>query len=509
MRYRAVVHFAIVRPTIALVTLAACGGVPGPDTPRARPELRLVQCAPATPPPQLETIAEPADDADGDLEDSEGRPRVPGTRPRPGGWGTLGGRRQGTVSLGTPTATGALAAARVADALRPRLGELKACYDRELARAATRAVVQWRFAIAPTGRVLRSMDTSHVLGAELSACITRVVQATQFPAAPSSTEVVMPLVFEGGPARREVEPDLSDAVAWTPFAVDLGRPPAVAAVVGRAAEAAVRRQLPALEPCFGASAAMGSLRVMLRVNAVGELAGLRVGGIGDAASERCVALALAKLTVVTPATSLVEVACDLARGDARPWRVAPASGYDVIEARATQLRHGEMTLPLGSEAPEPLPDAATYLVVAQPDAPGRLLVRAFEWASAGTALLAVADGAAPPLYLGVGSTGNAEVEELDEGDVVRPVLHVGAKALTVCVNRATQQARLRDARALGALVQRVASKCRALRCASTLQIAIGDEARARDLVEVVGAARSAGFDRVLLGGDAGCMPPKE
>jgi len=28
LRYRAVVHFAIVRPTIALVTLAACGGVP-------------------------------------------------------------------------------------------------------------------------------------------------------------------------------------------------------------------------------------------------------------------------------------------------------------------------------------------------------------------------------------------------------------------------------------------------------------------------------------------------
>ena len=496
------------RPRLAFVVLTACGGLSAtPDVPRDRPGVRLVRCMPANPPPQLETIDELATDVDTDDPDADilHRPR-PGSGP--GGWGTARPRR-GTVSLGTATATGALASDRVTEVMRSRLGELKACYDRELARSPTRAVVQWRFSIAPTGRVLFSTETSKVLGSELNSCVSRVVNGSVFPAAQSTTAVIMPIVFDTGVPGREVgTPDLSGAAAWTPFATDLGQPPAVAAVVGRATEAALRRELTTIEACFSASATTGSVRLMLRVNAVGELAGLRVGGMGDAPSERCIAKALAKLTVVTPASNLVEVACDLSRGDARPWRIAPASGYDVIEASKTQLRRGEITVPLAGEPPEPLPDAATYLILAQPDTPGTLLLHAFAWASAGIALLAVTDGAAaPPLYLGIGSTGNTEIEELDEGDVVRPVLHVGPRALTVCVNRATQQAKLRDARAIGALVQRVAAKCRSLRCASTLQIAIDNDAKARDLVEVVGAARSAGFDRVLLGGDAGCTPP--
>jgi hypothetical protein len=481
------------RAALVLVVAAACGGTSTPATSREPPGVRLVRCAPASPPPQLEVLEPNPDHED----------EPPPARKRQPGWGSPSAKRgQGSVTLGTVTVTGGLAADRIVEALRPRLAELVACYDRS---PPVRAAVQWRLSIGANGRVIFANTSAPVIAGELATCITRALTATVFPTDASTTAAVVPLVFEpaGAVARRE-ESDLSQTAAWTPFAIELGGPPATAAVVGRATEAALRRRLPAIAACFGSSTATGSLRLMLRVNANGDLAGLRVGGMGDAASERCVARELAKLTVVTPASSLVEVACDLSRGDARPWRVAPAGGYDVIEASKTQLRHGEMTVAVAAEPPAPLPDAATYLVLAQPDTPGVLLQHAFVWASAGLALLAVRDGKAPPLYLGIGSTGNAELDDLEEGDVVRPVLHVGARTLTVCVNRATQHAKLRDVRAVGTLVQRVAAKCRSLRCAQTLQIAIDRDARARDLVEVVGAVRSAGFERVLLGGD-GCV----
>jgi hypothetical protein len=62
---------------------------------------------------------------------------------------------------------------------------------------------------------------------------------------------------------------------------------------------------------------------MLEINVSGELGDVRTGGLGDARGEGCVTRALGGLRVVTPVEEHVEIACDLARGDAQPWRVSP------------------------------------------------------------------------------------------------------------------------------------------------------------------------------------------
>jgi hypothetical protein len=231
---------------------------------------------------------------------------------------------------------------------------------------------------------------------------------------------------------------------------------------------------------------------------------LRAGGLGDAKAEACVGKALDGLHVVTTRDEHVEVACDLSRGDAQPWRVAPSAGYRVIEADRAQLRHDGKTLVPGASDPDALPPG-TYVVVAQPDTPGALVQLALLWAAdAHAVVLALADGTAPPRFLGLGLTTVAGGDDADER--VHAALRVNRKQVSGCVGRTPQTAKLSDPTAIGALVNSIAGKCRTIQCAPTLSVAIDSDAMAKDLVELAGAARRAGFDRVLFGGsELGCQ----
>ena len=290
---------------------------------------------------------------------------------------------------------------------------------------------------------------------------------------------------------------------WTPYSVDTTLPGPAAAIAARGAEAVVRGRLGAIDACFSGPAPTGSLRAMLELGVDGVLGAVRVGGLGDARGEACTARAFDGLRVVTPVEGRAEIACDLARGDAQPWRVTPTAGYEVIDVERSQLRHGADTLVPGTSDPEALPETA-YVVLLRRETPGAMLQLALLWANDATSVVvAVEQAAGAPVFLGIGHT--AITQSDDDSEEVHPALRIDAKSITGCVGRATHPAKLSDPAAVDAALHQLAAKCRSMQCSSTLAVAIDSDAVVRDLVEVVGAARRAGFDRVVLGGsELGC-----
>ncbi len=439
---------------------------------------------------------------------------------RAGGSGFKVGRRA-SVAIGTPTAAGAPAVGApavgapavdaIAAMLRAKLGELKTCYANDTSDASpAKSVVVYRFTIMADGKPANPRASAPVISSALDVCVKRVLRTLSF-AKPAGGElaVSVPLVFDStGTLVMPARPQGLEADVWTPYAH--ASTPTLDAARGavRVSEAAVRSRLAAIDRCFPGPSPTGSARLMLDIDVTGELGPVRVGGLGDAAVEACVAKALGGLHVMTPSPTAVEIACDLARGDAQPWRLAADAGYQVIEAERVKLRHGPTELVPGASDPAPLePD--TYLVLAQRDTPGALLQLALLWANEASVMFGVRDGAGAPLFLGMGHTLNTDIEESADTDAVRPALRVGGKTVTGCVSRGTHEAKLSEPAAIGALVQRLAARCRTLGCAPTLPVAIDSDAVARDLIEVTAAARRAGFDRVLLGGsELGCPVPQ-
>lgn len=482
------------RPSMPIVALAiaavGCGDPAGPAIPRPPPELELVGCHAAIPAPQAMTreVEGARDVGHGDdgaqilLASNQGPPRV----------------SIGRVRLGS-----GLSPTRVMAALRTRLAAFAACFP---APPPSRVTVIYRLTIEGTGAVSRVDASTVPLPTAIDRCVRRVLRATVFPRSTTGRPVIagVPIVFEGARAKPADAPRAD--VPWTPFAIDPDPPGPAAIGAARATAAAVRDRLGKIERCFARGHAIGSLRVMLELGLGGELVAIRSGGLGERKIDACVARALAGLEVVTPIDDPVEVACDLARGEARPWRVALDAGYKVIEIEPTRLRHGDAVVVPGASDPAPLP-AGSYVVVARPDTPGAMLELALMWANdASVVLLALRDGTGAPRLLGFGDTA---VEESDD-DEIRASLRINRRAVTGCVGRARHEAPIADGPALDRVLRELAERCRAVGCAEPLLIGIDSDAVARDLVEITSAARRAGFARVLLGGsDLGCAarPP--
>ncbi|MEO8702721.1 MAG: hypothetical protein ABI867_21940 [Kofleriaceae bacterium] len=502
---------------LAIVT-AACGDGRGPAMPRGRPAIRLVRCAAATPMPQVvASIASPVrSELRLAIDDGSGTQRVlaraVANRPK--------------MTFGVPTVSGALAADKVLAVLRTRQDQLGACWDPS--GSVTTLAIVYKLTISPSGRVVAVDVSSPSMDANANICISRVLRTLVFPMVGASVVVTIPLVFgAAGLLEKPALPADGAIVApWTPYAVDTSLPGKAASGAARAAEAAMRGRIAAIDGCFAGLAPTGSLRVMLEINVAGELGAVRTGGLGDARGEACVSHALEGMHVSTPQDEHVEVACDLARGDAEPWRLTPTAGYEVIDVEPTQLRHGKDLLVPGASDPTPLP-VNTYLVLTRPETPGAMLQLALLWANDASAVVigvsddkpgerrarSSAEGDAksidkpgvPPRFLGIGHTA---VTQGDDGDTetVRPALRVNRKTVTGCVSRGMHEAKLADPAAVSALVQRLAAKCKSITCTPTLLVAVDSDAVMRDLAEITGAARRAGFERVLFGGsELGCQ----
>jgi len=487
------------------IALAACSGPAASTTPHGRPSVRLVGCAAATPRPLVsEAVVASTVSAGSPWQQRKAKPTVVE------GSGFDVGKRA-SVSLGTPTVTGALATAKVVARVKLSLPELNSCYARDQSNASpAKSAVVYRMTVDSSGQVTGTDVSTQVLSPNLDACVRRVLRLISFGAPPvaGASTVSYPIVFDSTtiPVARPVEPG-GNVDPWTPFALLTSPAAANAAGAARVAEAAVRTRLEAIEKCFAGPTPTGSLRAMLEIDLMGELGTVRIGGLGDVQGEACVAKALVGLHVIAPKPEAVEVACDLARGDAQAWRVAPSAGYGVIEAEHAKLHHDADTVLPGTE-PDPLP-SKTYLVVARGDASGAMLQLALAWANdADAVLVAMHDGTAAPIFLALGHTSASHGDDSLVTETSRAALRVGAKLLTGCVNHATHEAKLSDGAAVGALVQRLATRCRTLHCAQTLLVSMDGDAVARDLVEITGAARRAGFERVLLGGtELACDAP--
>ncbi|MBX3155668.1 MAG: AgmX/PglI C-terminal domain-containing protein [Deltaproteobacteria bacterium] len=497
------------RSACVLLLVAACSGNGGSTTPKERPALRVVRCAPAVGPHATPTA----------------------TRLRSSNWGGGGGGLGRPISILTAEPSiaearvmlglvgvdgGGITAEQVSTVVRTKLPALTQCYHADLvAKSGPRsAAVAWKLVIHADGKVASANASSAVLSPRLSSCIAVVLTATKFPATSSTASTVnLPLVFDavGAPtpldgARGDDEP--VERAAWTPF-TSVTEIPASAPVAAQATENVVRQALPDLDKCFPAFTPSGSLRAMLSIDPAGDVSALRLGGLGDKPSEDCMAKVLIKLRVVTPTTENVEIACDIARGDAQPWRVTSTAGYGIVAATKDKLTYEDVTVDAAATTPpDALQDGKTYLIVAEPDTPGRMLDVALAWTNEGEAtVFALRDGTRPPLFLAVGNTTAAQA--VDGGDdAIQATLRVSGKEVIGCVHRATPAVKVSDGRGIGGIAQKMAAKCRTLQCSPTLLVTVDPDARAKDLVEVIGAARRAGFERVLLGGEPGCGPPR-
>lgn len=480
-----------VRVVGAVVLVAACGAGPDLEGPRAPAAVRLVECTPVQP---------PVVEVDGRVT-TDGRPGGDGM-----GWATVGKppqKRVASVSLGMPSSSGMLDIAVIRRAVAARLPELGRCYERELAASsnAARNSVAWRFSVAQDGRVLYASPTTNVMATSTWTCVSSAIRSITFPARTTggTISVTLPLTFDAIPIADKPSPlATGNVVAWTPFAVG-GLAPERGATMARAAERVLRARSNKVAACFQGNAS-GSLRVVLGVAGDGDVVVARAGGLGDPAVERCVENDLAGVKLVNLLGEPTEIACDFARGDARPWRVSESARYAVITASRKELRFGKTTLTPGAVEPDPLPGDATYLIVADPDAPGTMISNALAWASEGLAtVVALRDGTRSPLYLGMGRFGH------DDRQSTRPMFRLGRGGVQACLGKQVREAKLADA---GTLALRLAKRCRQLRCGS-LVIGVDDLAVARDLVEVTGAARRAGFDRVLIAGPVECQQREE
>jgi hypothetical protein len=496
---------------VAAVAVSACRPPPAPvvsgsapgsaidSVSDPEPRLRLVGCAPAAPLPRTATdLGSPAALRGEDEYGAIGYAALARERSHAGA---------PRVTAGSPTVTGPLDKVVVERMVRSHLPQLRACYERELAAdPAMTGTVTVTFLAGPDGRVAKTSVLGGGVSTAVSACAVQVMQTLQFPTG-QSISVSYPFQFATGgdaPESLHAAPALAPhpGAPWTPFALGDDAPPRSAPLVARATEGAIRRSVAAIAGCFAGPAPIGSLRAMLAVAGDGSIDSARAGGLGDAA-EACVARRLAELHVLTPGREPVEIACDFARGEARPWRVAPAAGYTVLEVGPRGVRHGEQLVKPGVVAPRPLPADQTFLVVATPDTPGAMIELALEWTEQGDAtLIALRDAPRSPLVVGVARTAH-QIGGI-EAATAWPALRVGGDTVTACVDRASQRASLGDPVAVDGLIRRVAARCRGVHCTASLGVAIEADATASQLADVAGAARRAGFERVLLGSYSGC-----
>ncbi len=497
------------------LAIAACSGRGGPTTPQDRGRVHLVRCKPAPPLPNLDTENAVYGGLMGGGGVGTGIIGI-GTfgAARPGQGAGAPGKPKTAVVLGAPSITGALAASVITRVLQPRVDAMAACASKEpqlLASgpASSKAVVTWRFTVGATGKVIQADVTSPILAAPISACVTGVVRAAAFPVPPDGrvVSVTLPIAFDATGTPPE-PPEADPVEPWTPFAMDPAEAASMNERAARAAEGAMRGKLPAIDECFASSRVTGSLRAMLAVDSDGTLTSARVGGLGDKAIEACVENAMTGLRVMLPMETSGELACDLSRGDALPWRATlDREGYGVVEISRTRVRFGDQMLSAG-EVPDTLSDHPMFVLVADPDAPGALLALAMRWTGDADKTMVAVRGAgppgAPPQLVGVGHTSTAGS---GEGEDPRAMLEIGAAGVTACASTWTHTAKLADPAAVDGAAQQLAAKCRSLSCSTSLVIAVDADAVAKDLVAVAGAARRAGFERVLIMRGTAGKPP--
>lgn len=460
-----------------LLALAACQGKDaappgtGSGSAAAPPALQLAGCAVADPRPAHMRFGFPSAADYG----------IPGPDAGKGGFGvgTTGGigrldTRRTRLTLGAVTVTGPLPKLIVRRALRRQIVELDACAAAAVAaNPAITGTLAVTFDLDGIGKILNLRATG--LDGTLPACIVKAVSGAEFPPGDGATNHVE-AAFDLGPVARPPAPP-PPLTAWTPYALARAPAPADPAAV-EAIQLALRGRLAELDACFGATT--GSVRAMIGITADGHVQRARVGGLGIAAPEVCIARAVQKLAITAPAAP-VELACDFVRGGPQPWRVTPAD-YRVFSVDATRV-----------QAP-PAGDGVALVLVA-PDAPGAEIERAVVEASSGRAsIVAVTATGGAPVFAGVGPDAESAIDGTGNLGIA-----VTKGIARVCTDGAdvTQTAPIIDPSALDALIAAGLAACKTPCTAASVSV-VGDYV-GKDLVALTAATRRAKLATIVAG----------
>lgn len=458
------------RSWVVVAVVAACGGdkrdepAPAPaPAPAATPQLELVRCIGAPPPP--------AGDPAGMI--------APAAAPA---------ARNATV-MGQTSVQGDLDKAVIRRYVRRDLDKITACYEKQLlATPALQGKVEAHFFIDASGKVTSSKAEG--LDPKVAACVAMVIAQIEFPkprggggvqvnypfsfrvagSDPPATPAAPPPppVHHAAPPGNRLGTPLA---AWTPYA--FAAPELDDAAIGAAATAAAsaaQSKLAELDACFGA--AHGSLRAMLAFDITGAATGVRAGGLANAAVERCVAGVLRSLQIARPRAP-VELACDFRRGADAPWRVTPDAGYFAIAVHAT-----------GVAAPaSPAPADGVALVAVDPDATKRAIGDAIAIANPAAATIVAVQGT---FVAEVGRYGDVQ------GELVDLTVIDGKVVPTMLVTPPPGEPLAQADHVLAA----ARARCKDATCAAMFPL---DELPSpQDLMTIALAARRAGFERVGL-----------
>ena len=419
-----------------------------------------------------------------------------------------------TTSIGQPNAQGDLDKAIIRRYVKRNLSRITYCYEKELlVKPNISGSIQVQFFISPEGKVA-SAD-AHGFDPTVASCVADVIKQIEFPKPRGGGGVQVNYPFNFRPAGAGSLPNPLPAPPpppptqqqlyggllaptsdkpleqWTPFAraahaFDAGGTAATDAAVAEV----VKNKLPELDRCFDASDATGSLRVMIELDQDKGVTAVRAGGLGDAAVEQCVATAV-RSGNFAPATQQHEVACDLVRGSAQPWRATIGRDYTLVGVTGAGLVLDGQPRKPGEHHIVP---EHVALVVIEPDAAPATIADALQTAADAPAALVAVHGKTAEL-VGVTPAPDADaewtVEVTESAGIVRACFQskdAGSEAALANPGALTAS--------FGAWAKLCPRGCE-LRVAATT-FASGE------LPAVAAAARAAGFDVLGIAADPKC-----
>ncbi len=365
---------------------------------------------------------------------------------------------QARVTLGKTKEAGLRGAGAL---LAKHENRLRFCYEQGLTRQPSIAGTSKLSIIMKDTGYPHEVIVDDSIDNELSLCLKHIVMELQFPKpakAPVTVEQSVTFAWSPPPAPKT----MTEPAAWTPYAstrtlsaIEVALPVALG----------LQNAMPTakLATCLGPQHT-GSLRVVARVVADGNVAAARAGGFGDAKAEECIGKLLVGTGTGAPIQGPIDIACDFVRGDPAPWRVA-------VDAYA--------------------PDA-TPLVVLEPTMTADAMKAALRTAASARAYVVALRDAAdkPPLFLLAGRP------HAYAADPSAPLLLDTREPLRMCGGLLTAPVSGPFTNA-EQLLAGAARRCTRKPCPTLLTIATGRNTD--ETATLVAAARRAGFERIRLG----------
>lgn len=434
-------------------------------------------------------------------------------------WGTIGhGAGTGTsatgrhprnpnapqVTAGQPNAQGDLDKAVIRRYIRRDLAKITYCYEKELlAKPSLEGTLMVHFFIDREGNVTSTTATG--VDPAVATCVADVIKTIQFPKPPGGggVQVNYPFNFRGTGAGQTTggiasllpppPPSPGPPEQWTPLALaSKAYDEAATADAGRDVGAKIMGALPEFERCLATTDTTGSIRVLLAHGSDGAVTTIRVGGLGDLTADRCIADAVRALKITVPAGT-AELACDVVRGAAYPWRIATGGGYSVVGATKAGVVIDAVPVRSDQIVSAHVKSDRVALVIVEIDAPGSEIAGALTAAAAAPSTLVATEVSGASMFVGIGVTKPIDAVELYETEGTVRACYQGRDL--------TQTASTSDVDGLMSLIDAAHAACATKPC--TLRVAV-EGFKGVELETVAALARHQGIEVLGLASERAC-----